>query len=169
MGAIALAQATSDVAYCDLIKNFRAVTLTDAPSSYTFTEQNFSGNAVDIRNDANAAATVNVSGAGGAPSVVENPQSATTTINATLSITVTPLANGSEVRVYETGTSTEVDGIESSTGGEFTFSVDSGVAVDIVVLNYDPPKIPIRIENKTFTVNQDLDPFQRDDPNFSDP
>jgi hypothetical protein len=121
-----------------------------------------------IYNNAGGAVTINVTTLGSTPSV-RNGSGATTVVNSNVAVTVTPLATGSEVRVYLTGTSTEVDGTESSTGSSFTFSVGSGVAVDVVVLNYDPPKIPVRIQNVSFSADQNLNPFQRDDANFANP
>jgi hypothetical protein len=121
-----------------------------------------------IHNNASGAITINVTTGGSTPSV-RNGASSTTVVNSNVAVTVTPLATGSEVRVYLTGTSTEVDGIESSTGSSFTFSVGSGVAVDVIVLNYSPPKIPVRIQNVSFAADQNLNPFQRNDVNFVNP
>jgi len=120
-----------------------------------------------IYNNSGKTITINVSG-GTTPSV-RNGAGATTVVNSTVAVTVTPLTTGSEVRAYLTGTSTEVDGIESSTGSSFTLSLPTGVAVDIIVLNYSPPKVPVRIQNVSFSVNQNIDPGQRDDRNFNNP
>lgn len=121
-----------------------------------------------VYNDAAGAVTINVTSGGSTPSV-RNGVSATTVVNSNVAVTVTPLTTGSEVRVYLTGTSTEVDGTESSTGSSFTFSVGASVAVDVVVLCYNPPKIPVRIQNVSFTSDQNLNPFQQTDANFNNP
>ena len=67
----------------------------------------------------------------------------------------------------------EVDGTESSSGSSHVLALVSGQAVNIIVLNYDDPDgvayTPVRIENKTFTTSQNLDPFQQVDRNFNDP
>ena len=120
-----------------------------------------------IYNNSGKTITINVSG-GTTPSI-RNGAGATTVVNSTVAVTVTPIVAGSEVRAYQTGTSTEVDGVEPTTGTSCVLSLPSGTAVDIVVFCYSPPKIPVRIENVSFTVAQNLNPFQRDDPNFSNP
>jgi hypothetical protein len=87
-----------------------------------------------------------------------------------LTITVTGLVVGTEVRVCLTGTNTEVAGTESTVGTTFAFAIDSGVAVDIVVLNVDATNnvayIPIRRENVSFTATGDFPVVMRLEPNF---
>jgi hypothetical protein len=119
-------------------------------------------------NNSGGLITLNVSAGADQPSV-RNGSGATTQVNATITVTVTPLATGSECRAYLTGTSTEVDGTESSSGGSHALSLSSGVAVDIRIHKYSPPYTPVEIINKSFTVDQNLDPFQRPDLNFDNP
>jgi hypothetical protein len=143
--------------------------------TYAFTGNTFTGYAATdgstgdeaVYNNSGGLVTLNISG-GTTPSI-RNGAGASTVVNSTVTVTVTPLTTGSEVRAYATGTSTELSGTESSTGSSFALSLPSGTAVDIVVLCYNPPKVPVRIENRSFTVNQNLDPGQRDDRNFSNP
>ncbi len=120
-----------------------------------------------IYNNSGKEITINVSG-GDTPSV-RNGAGATTIVNSTVAVTVSPIVDGTEVRAYLTGTATYVDGTESSSGGGFTLSLPSGVAVDIVVLCYNPPMIPVRIQNMSFSVAQTLNPFQQTDRNFENP
>lgn len=126
----------------------------------------YSANAA-IVNNTGGSLTINVSG--GDTPTVRNVGAATTDISASITLTVTPVVDGSEVRAYLTGTSTEVDGEESSSGGSVALTLSSGVAVDIVVLCYSPPMVPVRVNNKSFTSSQDFDPQQRADLNFNDP
>lgn len=119
-----------------------------------------------IYNDSGGLVTLNISGGGTTPSVRNGPGS-TTVIASTISLTVTPLSTGSEVRAYLTGTSTEVDGTESSTGSSHVLSLSSGVAVDIVVIK--PGYESVRFENVSFTANQNFNPVQRVDRNFWNP
>lgn len=86
-----------------------------------------------------------------------------------INLTITPLATGSEVRAYATGTSTEYDGIESSTGSSCVLSIPPNEALDLVVLCNSPPKIPVRLQNVSFPAAQNLDPGQRSDLNFVNP
>lgn len=104
---------------------------------------------------------------------MRNGSGASTVVNSTVTVTVTPLAAGSEVRAYRVSDGVELSGTESSTGSSFALSLPSGTAVNIVVLGpVSDPLVtftPVRLENRSFTVNQDLDPGQRSDRNFSNP
>jgi hypothetical protein len=89
-------------------------------------------------NNSGGAITLNVTG-GTTPSV-RNGASASTTVVATVSITLTGMKDDSEVRIYSAGTTTEIDGIENATDGttdnrSFTFSVTPGEDIDIRVFN----------------------------------
>jgi hypothetical protein len=127
-----------------------------------------------IYNNSGGAVTLNVSG-GSTPSV-RNGASATTTVASTVTVTVSPVADGTEVRAYEYVSpgvvGAEYSGTESSTGGSVALSVPSGVAATIVVLGPvtgSTRYVPIRLENRTFSVSQTLNPGQQVDRNFSNP
>jgi hypothetical protein len=92
---------------------------------------------------------------------------ATITIATSITVTFTGIANGTEIRVYNTGTSTEKDGIESVTGGEFAASVSSGSGYDVVAIY--PGYVPIRLENQRWTSSTSVNLNQQTDPNFSNP
>ncbi len=155
---------------------------TNTPTTIALTSVTFTGyggtpgsNAVSssgstdaaIYNNSGKTITINVSG--GTTPAVRNGAGATTVVNSTVAVTVTPIAVGSEIRAYLTGTATEVDGVESAAGTSQVLSLPSAVAVDIVVLCYSPAKIPSRTENVSFSVAQNFNPFQRADPNFLNP
>jgi hypothetical protein len=55
----------------------------------------------------------------------------------TVSISITNLQNPSEVRIFQAGTTNQIDGIENATTGEFTTIVDAGAypSIDIAVLS----------------------------------
>lgn len=155
---------------------------TNTPTTLAFTGITFSGyggtpgsngtpssGSTDAAVYNNSGKTITINVSGGTTPAVRNGASSTTVVNSTVAVTVTPLTTGSEVRAYLTGTSTETDGTESSSGSSHVLSLPSGVAVDIVVLCYSPAKIPVRIENVSFSVAQNLNPFQRDDANFLNP
>ena len=77
--------------------------------------------------------TVAVSG-GAIPTFLSDGVSVTLTLSTTL--TLTGLANDTEVRVYNTGTTTELAGIENTTTGSFTTGITVS-AVDIVIFNLE--------------------------------
>lgn len=126
-------------------------------------------------NNSGGLITLNVTSSGQQPSV-RNGAGATTVVNANISVTYNGLVNGSEVRVYNAGTSTEIDGVESVTGNSFNWSVGSGVSMDIVILGPiptppSPPAIayiPIRQEGVSFTADTTLGITQVVNRNYRD-
>jgi len=146
------------------------------PGTYAFSGNTFSGYGLDGSNDAaiynNSGGLVTLNISGGTTPTVRNGAGASTTLNSSVTITVTPLATGSEVRAYRVSDGIEISGTEASTGSSYALSLASGVAVDVVVLGPVTGSVrytPVRLENRSFTVNQDLDPGQRIDRNFRNP
>lgn len=126
-------------------------------------------------NNSGGLITLNVTSGGQQPSV-RNGAGATTQVNANISITYNNLVNGSEVRVYNAGTSTQIDGVESVTGNSFTWSVGSGVSMDIKIFGPTPtpPSPPalayVEIIQKSvsFTVDTTIAINQKIDRNYKD-
>ncbi len=122
----------------------------------------YSADAAIVNNTGNDI-TVSVSGGGSTPSI-RNIGASTTTVSNDVSITVD--TNGVieyECRVYFTGTNNEVDGIETTVGDTFTFSVGSGVGVDIIVIKIGYEYF--RRENISFTSSQTFPVVLRVDRN----
>ena len=92
---------------------------------------------------------------------------ATITIATSITVTFTGIVNGTEIRVYNTGTSTEKDGVESVTGGAFAASLSSGSGYDVVAIY--PGYIPIRLENQSWTASTSVNLNQQLDGNFENP
>lgn len=145
-------------------------------ASQTSKGNRFSGYGATGSNDAaiynNAGGAVAISTTAGAlvsEHTYRNGASASTTVTGAVTVTVTPIVVGSEVRAYRVSDGVEVDGVESSAGTSQDLTLVSGQAVDIVVLSYNPPRVPVRITNKSFSVDQSIDPFQQFDRNFKDP
>ena len=83
--------------------------------------------------------TINLSGVtvnGGAGALTYRTDGATVVLVASAQLELTGLKNPTEVRVYNTGTTTEIAGSENITAGTFTTSIDSATypAVDISIL-----------------------------------
>lgn len=97
-------------------------------------------------NNSGGSLTLNASDSNLSVVEIEDVGAASTTVNNNVTVTLTGLIAGSEIRVYETGTLTVVDGIESS-GTTFPFSdaAASGVDIRIFALGY----LPIMLENFT--------------------
>lgn len=147
------------------------------PGTYTFVGNTFSGYGsagttdAAVYNNSGGAVTLNISGGGSTPTV-RNGTGASTTVNNNVSVTVSGLRDNTEVRVYSAGTTTEIAGIEAATAGStdnrsFTFSVASGVSVDIRIhaLSYEHEDI------LAFSTTSDtsLPVKQRFDRNYKNP
>jgi len=110
--------------------------------TYSLTVFNFSGYGstgttdAAVYNNSGGLVTLNVSGA--ASPTYRNGAGASTTINNNITVTYNNLVNGSEIRIYNAGTSTLIDGIESVTGNSFSWSVGAGVSMDIKIFGPVP-------------------------------
>lgn len=132
------------------------------PGTYSFTGNTFTGygstgttNAA-IYNNSGGAVTLNVAGGGSIPTY-RNGAGATTTVNASASVTLTDLVAGTEVRAYlgtDPATSTEIAGIESS-GTSFSFNQSvAGQDGYIQVFNvaYQPVRLSITYSNSVVSI-----------------
>lgn len=119
------------ISNCDFIGNNRAIEITTSGTK-DFVGISFASNTFDINNTSGSAVTVNVSGGGTASGVTSTGSSVTVQSAATL--TLTGIVDGSEVRIYAAGTTTELYGIESKSAGvDPAYSYTSAQPVDIVV------------------------------------
>jgi len=131
--------------------NFLGNTLTDfslsgygvmipTSGSYSFSNLNFSGNDWDIlyTGSPGTTATINSADATNHPSTWYAPYGGTVEIIVSVTLTLTGLVSGSEVRIYEAGTTTEVAGVEDS-GISFSYDYNfvEGTYVDIVIHHVD--------------------------------
>lgn len=90
-----------------------------------------------------------------------------TKITSAINVTLTGLQANTEVRVYTTGTTDEIDGVENS-GTSFTFQAQNTDFVDIVIHHIDYEYI--RIENFDVPLNDVSIPIQqRFDRNYDNP
>lgn len=148
--------------------------LIDTPGTYTFDSFTFSGYATTdgstgneaVYNNSGGAVTINVVGTGDTPTI-RNGTGATTTVNANVSITLTGLVEGSEVRVFNAGTATEIAGQETVNAGEFQFSVGAGVTVDISILAISYQNL--RIKNFSTTSDTSVPVQQQVDRQYDNP
>jgi hypothetical protein len=84
----------------------------------------------------NAAKAVQITIAGGTTPTIRNGSGASTTlVLGQTTVTLTGLINGSEVRVYDSGDDSVIDGTESVTGNEFSFADDAGNTVYIRIFH----------------------------------
>jgi hypothetical protein len=104
------------------------ITLTGHVYSNYAASHGSTGNEV-IYNNSGKALTINYSGT--APTYRNGTGASTTLVNS-LTLTITGIPNPSEVRIYESGTSTELDGQEVVTLGQFLYVYDAGDATDDV-------------------------------------
>lgn len=141
----------------------------------------FSGYGAIGTNDAelynNSGGSTNVNNTLGSNlSTYRNGAGASTAIADNKSITYNGLINGSEVRVKNAGTQTEIDGTESVTGNSFSWSIGSGVSMDISIFGPIPtPPSPPAIAYQTivqkgvaFTADTTLTITQVRERNYAD-
>jgi hypothetical protein len=120
--------------------NDRAVRL-NVQGDRTFTTLFFNGNTFDILNDSGDELLVTVAAGGNASSIDNATTDSETEIENPVTLTLTDIKDNSEVRIYDTGTQNERDGVEtvSNPPGTFTFQYNFVASdfVDIVVMNVD--------------------------------
>ena len=128
-----------------------------------------------IYNNSGGLVTLNISGGGDTPTVL-NGAGASTTVNNNVSVTLTGMRDNTEVRVLDNSTGEFLDGIEDATAGtadnrSFTFSLSAGTIVDIAVFNVAyilPPNN--RIENFEVPTSDTTIPLsQVRDRNYKNP
>lgn len=154
-----------------------ALTLT-TPGSYTLTGHSYTGYSTSngqsnstIYNNSGGSVTLNV--VGGDVPTVRNGTSATTTITASVNVTLTGLQDNTEVRVFNQGTTTVVDGTENATAGttgnrSFTFSTSASTALDIRIINKQYEYLFIQYTT-TGDASQSIPVQQRFDRNYRNP
>jgi hypothetical protein len=119
-----------------------------------------------MKHNSGKAVVINVSG--GDTPTVRNGTGASTTVNNTVTLTLTNLVSDSEVRIYSAGTINELAGQESVTGGTFQYSYTyaANFLVDIVVYKetyvFNEPDGRIRSfelpnGNSSLPINQQFD------------
>ena len=150
------------------------------PGTYNFIGNQFTGftangtNGAAIYNNSGGAVTLNISGGGSTPTIRNGAGASTTIVNA-VNVTLTGMKDGTEVRIYRSGTSpaVEVAGIETVTAGStndrsFTFSDQAGNSVDIVIISLQYQNI--RIESYTVPFSNTTLPIQQVlDRNYTNP
>ena len=155
-----------DISDCEFISSGsgHGVTTSVSTGTIAFNGNSFSGygsgaNAAINFTASSGSVTVNVSGAG-----IPTFQTAGVTVNFVLSnsLTLTGLEPNTEVRIYDAGTTTELAGIES-TSGSFNTSI-SVSAVDIVVFNLE--FIAIRLKNIDTTSDRTIPIQQQEDRQY---
>jgi hypothetical protein len=149
---------------------------TSAPTTMTLTGLTYSGfNAANGQNDStllfpdkgsDTTWTVNIS-TGDTPSYKKARAGDTVNIVASVTVTFTGLQTNTEVRVYEAGTATEIDGVENS-GSSFAWSSTASNSVDYIIhhVSYEH----IRVESYTVPATNTSIPIQqRVDRNYLNP
>ena len=151
----------SDVNYNSTVNTLNNITCTGTmdfsiAGTYNLVDCNIN----EVTNSSGGSVTLNLTGT----SVATNTGPNITLQSSTL-FELTGLVAGSEVRVYEAGTTSELDGIESS---GTTFSTTLGVSsVDLVVFNTN--YLPIRLLGISTSLDVSLPIQQTFDRNFNNP
>jgi hypothetical protein len=141
--AALLWSASIDIEECSFIANSRAI---EHPASGTYAYENltFSGNTNDINFSGTGDLIIQALGTSNPTSFVITG-SGTVSIENSVSIIFANLKPNTEVRIYESGTTTELDGIEDVVGTSFTYTYNytPETNIDYVIFNID--YTPIRV------------------------
>ncbi len=167
LGSIVMSSATDSTNHCSFFNNARATDLLTT-GTYTYSNNNFSGNLVDIRNDSNGAATVAVIGDGGAPTTIEDINGAATTLDNARVLTIINLVAGSELRIFKVSDESELDGIESS-GTSFTYPYNYVADVDIYIIIQKIDYEWIRLNDTLESSDKTIRVLQKTDLNYVNP
>lgn len=128
------------------------------------------GNANDRALYNNSGGAVAISATVGA-SVTEHSYrdgaSASTTVTAAITVSMSNFEVGTEIRVYISSSGVEEDGIETTVADPWDASLQAGVNYDIVAIL--PGYVPIRFESQSFTGDATFNLNQQVDRNFSNP
>jgi len=111
--------------------------------SYTFAGNTFTGYGADetfsssLYNNSGGQVTMSIT-ANGDVATVRNGPGATTLVVANTAVTLTGMQENTEVRVFDTGTTNELAGVEDASDGDvndrsFTFSLQAATVVDLVI------------------------------------
>lgn len=177
LGAITISAADDNFGYSTFINNARATGLLTT-GTYSYTNNNFSGNLVDIRNDSSGAATANIVGTGGSPSVKEEVDDAVTTISLAVTLTVTVknadgvAVENARVAIFTDSTGetelmnelTTVAGVATET---YAFLSNTPVFVRIRASSGVPAYIPVETSGTITSSGFSLEVRLEVDPNVS--
>lgn len=166
-GAVRWSNTTdANIVNCNFINNGRATDIA-ATGTYAFTGHTFSGNAVGVRNDSGGAVTINATGSS-PENTIENVGAASTTVNNTVTYTLTDLKSGSEIRIYRVSDGVELSGVESSgTTFAYAYTYVSDVAIHVHVHHVDYEWLALN--DTLISTNKSTKVFQRTDRNYLNP
>lgn len=154
VSASLLSNNPTDISNCSFVGNGtkHAMEIT-SPGTYTFAGNTFTGFgdtgtfSASLYNNSGGAVTMSIT-SNGDVATYRNGTGASTLIVANTAVTLTGMKDLTEVRVFLTGTTDELAGVENATDGttddrSFTFSLQAATVVDIVVhsLNYVSQRI----------------------------
>ena len=147
-GALLLTSDTQSSSLSDLnfVNNAKAIKITTA-GTYSFIGHQFTGNTVQVDFTGTGTCTINPSnGCNVSQANVTASGGGTITVNTpSVNLTFTGVINDSEIRVVRVSDTTILDGVESVTGGQWTYSHTlGGTVVDIYILHVDYQWYPIR-------------------------
>jgi len=157
--------ADNNTARIKFLDNTNAV-LIDSDVDHTFDGHTFSGNTYDINNTSGASIIVYATN-GADPSTYTG---STVDIQNSVTVTITGLVSGTEVRIMRAGTQTEEAGVESSgTSFDYTFNSppDGFTKVDIAIVSTGYKNIWIS-DYTLPTVSTILPIQQQEDVNYDD-
>jgi hypothetical protein len=164
--AIKLASISHHTDYCNFISCVDGVEITAAGDAYPFSALMFSGCTYDVLNSgASAAVYIDPTNASNV-STHHETNGGTTTINyVQITLTINGLVTGSDIVIYEAGTTTVLESAQENSGTTYAFvypSGDAGSAIDVGVFlaGYRPTYVrnyTLLAANSSLPVAQQID------------
>lgn len=164
---------TTNLQKCVFANNSRAIVFESTTGTpFTFDGLTFNSNTFDVRNESGGSITVNITN-GSTPTKEDIGGGSSTTFSSSVTVTLTGMKDNTEVRVYATGTTTELTGIENATAGSagnrsFAITLTPGTDVDIRIHNIQYETITI-INYEMPATAQSLPQAQRFNRNYRNP
>jgi hypothetical protein len=132
--AVKLASITHHTDYCNFISCVDGVEITAAGDAYPFSALMFSGCTYDVLNSGASAAVYIDPSNNSNVSTHHETGGGSTTINFTqITLTITGLVTGSDIVIYEAGTTTVLEDAQENAGSTYAFYYDSLAGSDIDV------------------------------------
>ena len=143
-----------------------AIKITSA-DTYNFNNMIFDQSGTDL-NVAVSSGTVTINISGGTTGLTYDTDGATVNIQTTNTIKLTGLVDNTEVRIYTSDLSTELYGVENTSGGTFSYTY-SGTYNNAIITIYNIGYEPIRLVVDLGTSDATIPIQQRSDRWYDNP
>ena len=145
-----------------------------SPGTYSLNGWTYSGYGADettnaaVVNDSGGLVTLNITGGGDSPTVL-NVGGSTTVVQNVVTFSLTGLIDNTEVRIYRVSDDVELFGVENSSGGTVSYEYNAAGIVPVYIHIHHINYVFIRLELSLGGSNQSVPVQQRFDRAYSNP